>query len=120
MKRSVQIKWTQPAYERLKKLPKKIQRIILEKTRSLGDVENPRLVHKPLTGLLTGYYSIKVSRYRVIFTVKEEKKKNGEIVHRITVIIVAVGKRESKSRKDIYNLAKRLIDLAKNDENDGE
>ncbi|MBI5245247.1 MAG: type II toxin-antitoxin system RelE/ParE family toxin [Elusimicrobia bacterium] len=67
-----------------------------------GLAHNPELQGKPLIGELSGLRSLRAAgqRYRIIYTV------NRRIV---TVIILAVGVREEGDRRDIYELAKKLI-----------
>jgi len=59
LKRRVRVQWSQPAKAKLATLPSKVRRAILDKTKALAD-SDPRDAHKPLTGSLRGYYSIKV------------------------------------------------------------
>ena len=94
MKRRITVQWTRPAKERLATLPPKIRRAILEKTSALAKGD-PRKAHKPLTGPLRGYYSIKVSRYRAIYTVHEETLANGDTLLLVQVVVVAVGLRKA-------------------------
>lgn len=111
MKRRVTVQWTRPAKEKLATLPPKVRRAILDKTIALADCD-PRESHKPLTGPLRGYYSIKVSRYRAIYTVREERLANGDTLLLVRVVVVAVGMRKAGDRHDVYALAERLIRFA--------
>lgn len=110
-KRRVSVQWTEPAKAKLATLPPKIRRTILEKTKALGDCD-PRKAHKPLTGPLRGYFSIKVSRYRAIYTMREETLANGDTILLVRVVVVAVGLRKAGDRRDVYALAERLIRFA--------
>jgi len=94
MKRRITVQWTRPAKERLATLPPKIRRAILEKTSALAKGD-PRKAHKALTGPLRGYYSMKVSRYRAIYTVHEETLANGDTLLLVQVVVVAVGLRKA-------------------------
>lgn len=62
----------------------------------------PEKQGKPLTNELSGYRSVRAvgQRYRIIYNI--EKKK-------VVVYIVAAGMRRGDQKKDIYELAKKLI-----------
>ncbi len=64
----------------------------------------PELQGKPLIEELAGYRSIRAvgQRYRIIYKVEDE---------RVMVLIVALGIRKEGDKKDVYNLAKKLIRL---------
>jgi mRNA interferase RelE/StbE len=71
----------------------------------LRQLENePELQGKPLTDELAGYRSIRAvgQRYRIIYKIKAE---------RVIVIVVALGMRKEGDKKDIYQLAKKLMRL---------
>lgn len=108
-RRRVRVQWTVPARDALAELPRKIRRAILEKTRSLAECTEPRKAHKPLVGPLQGYYSMKVSRYRYLYRVDEEKLPNGKVVVRVTILVLLVGKRKGGERDDVYRLAEKLL-----------
>ena len=59
---------------------------------------------KPLGDELSGYRSLRAvgQRYRIIYRVDQG---------RVLVIVVAVGLRREGDRKDVYNLAKKLLRL---------
>lgn len=110
--RRVRVLWTRPAAEALRKIPKRFRKTILEKTRALGgEGVDPRRAHKPLTGPLANHYSIKVSRYRAVYTVREQTLASGDVIVEVTVVVVAVGMRKEGDKQDIYNLARKLIRL---------
>ena len=69
-----------------------------------GLTEDPEKQGKPLVGELSSYRSIRAvgQRYRIIYRVEESV---------VLVVVVAVGIRKEGGRKDIYNLAKKLIRL---------
>jgi len=62
----------------------------------------PELQGKPMTDELLGYHSLRAvgQRYRIIYKVKDE---------RVTVIVVALGIRKEGDKKDVYELAKKLL-----------
>jgi mRNA interferase RelE/StbE len=67
-----------------------------------GLAENPEKKGKPLTAELDGYHSVRAAgqRYRIIYRIDNEK---------IIVLVVAAGIRREGDRKDIFELAKKLI-----------
>ena len=95
--------------EALSKLPTQIRRLLLEKTGALAECEDPKRRHKALDSPLRGYFSIRVSRYRAIYTVKEEELANGDVLVHVQVVVVAVGMRKEGDRRDVYHLARKLI-----------
>ena len=56
-----------------------------------------------------GYYRIVYSRYRAIFSVKEEKLASGDKLLHLKVIFVVAGIRKEFSKDDAYNLAAKLV-----------
>jgi mRNA interferase RelE/StbE len=109
--RRVTIQWTLTAKNGLAKLPHKVRRGLLDKANQLRNVDDPSVVHKPLTGPLNGYYRIAYSRYRAIYSVEEEKLANGDVVVRIIVRFVAVGIRKEGDKNDIYRFAQKLFQM---------
>lgn len=102
-RRRYKILWVARAREALESIPdRRIKKKIVERIRSLA-VE-PEKQGKPLIGELAGYRSLRAvgQRYRIIFRVEDEK---------VIVSIVAMGARREGSRKDVYSLAKRLVQL---------
>lgn len=67
-----------------------------------GLAEDPEKKGKPLTAELDGYHSVRAAgqRYRIIYRIDNEK---------IIVLVVAAGIRREGDRKDIFELAKKLI-----------
>ena len=59
---------------------------------------------KPMNDELIGYRSVRVvgQRYRILYTIEAE---------RVTVLVVALGIRKQGDKKDIYELAKKLLRL---------
>jgi len=110
-KRRIAIQWTQTAKDGLAKLPLNIRRGLLESARKLGDVADPRAPGKPLIGPLQGYYRIRQSRYRAIYSVQEDKLANGKVLVYVQVRFVAVGIRKEGDKNDVYKLASKLMNL---------
>ena len=69
-----------------------------------GLAEEPEKQGKPLTDDLAGFRSLRAvgQRYRIIYRVERD---------RVIVIVVALGIRKEGSRRDVYNLARRLVRL---------
>ncbi|HEY6401188.1 MAG TPA: type II toxin-antitoxin system RelE/ParE family toxin [Blastocatellia bacterium] len=67
-----------------------------------GLAEEPEKKGKALIAELDGYHSVRAAgqRYRIIYRIDKEK---------IIVLVVATGIRKDGDRKDIYELAKKLI-----------
>lgn len=63
---------------------------------------NPEKQGKALLSTLSGYRSVRAvgQRYRIIYAINDDS---------ITVLVVARGMRKEKDRKDIYRLARKLI-----------
>ena len=106
----VHIRWTETAKESLKGLPLKVRKGLLEKADELTEGPDPREWCKPLTGPLQGYYRIVYSRYRAIFSVKEEKLVNGDKLLHLDVIFIAAGIRKELDKKDVYRVAQKLVE----------
>lgn len=83
-------------------LDRRVQAKIQERIDGLA--EEPAKQGKPLTEELAGYRSLRAvgQRYRIIYRVEDE---------RVVVFVLAVGLRKQESRKDIYQLAKKLLRL---------
>lgn len=64
--------------------------------------KTPEALGKPLTGELTGYRAVRAAaqRYPIIYRVERRL---------VTILVVAVGRRKEGDRKDIYELARRLL-----------
>jgi mRNA interferase RelE/StbE len=64
----------------------------------------PELQGKPLIDELVDYRSVRAvgQRYRIIYKVDGEQ---------VTVLVVTLGIRKDGDKKDVYNLAKKLIRL---------
>jgi len=84
---------------------------LVEKADKLYGCEDPRLVHKPLVGPLAGYYRITYGRYRAIYRVVEDEIANGDVLVTITIQFIAAGKREERSKHDVYELACKIVEM---------
>ena len=60
---------------------------------------------------LEGYRSIKYSRYRVLFSTETEDLAGGDILVHVIVTVVLVGIRKARDKKDVYEVAKKLVAL---------
>lgn len=95
------IEITQTALRFLEKIKdKRIKIQIADKIESLAN--EPEKRGKPLTHQLAGYRSLRTvdGRFRIIYRVEKRK---------VVVVIAAIGTRKGKSKKDIYQLAKKLF-----------
>jgi mRNA interferase RelE/StbE len=81
---------------------RRIQEGLISRLRRLE--YEPELQGKPLIDELGGYRSVRAvsQRYRIIYKVEDEQ---------VTVLVVALGIRKDGDKKDVYNLAKKLIRL---------
>ena len=78
---------------------KKIQRTILDRLKHLSD--GPDKQGKRLVKDLSGFRSIHVAgRYRVIYRIDEQT---------VIVYVLAAGIRKEGDKKDIYSIAKKLL-----------
>ncbi len=108
--RRVSIRWTNAAKNGLARLPRDIRRGILNKVDNLYDCTDIRASYKPLTGPLAGYYSLPFSRYRAVFRVEEDEIANGDVIVIFKITFVIAGKREARSRNDVYEVARKLVE----------
>lgn len=109
--RRIRVQWTATALKCLKELPQKVQRGLLDKADGLSTATDPRQVYKPLAGVLEGYYRITYARYRAVYRVDEEELANGNVLVTIVVTFIAAGKREERSKHDIYKVAEKLVEM---------
>jgi mRNA interferase RelE/StbE len=78
---------------------KRIQRTILDRIQKLS--EEPEKQGKKLVKDLSGFRSLHVGgRYRVIYEVQKQV---------VTVYVLAAGIRKQGDKKDIYEIAKKLL-----------
>lgn len=110
MEVKVTLRWTTTAKESLKGLPQKVRKGLLEKADELTNGTDPREWCKPLTGPLQGYYRIVYSRYRAIFSVKEEVLASGETLLHLSVIFIVAGIRKELDKNDVYRVARKLVE----------
>ena len=81
---------------------RRVRRLLARRIDSLAD--EPEKQGKPLTGELATLRSIRAAgqRYRILYGVEEE---------RVVVLVVALGLRKQGDRKDVYELARKLLRL---------
>jgi mRNA interferase RelE/StbE len=106
----VYVRWTKTAKDSLNGLPLKVRKGLLRKADELAEGPDPREWCKPLTGPLQGYYRIVYSRYRAIFSVKEERLANGDKLLHLEVVFIAAGIRKELDKKDVYRVAQKLVE----------
>ena len=75
----------------IERLPGNIRQRIKRVLAALCDNPRPGAA-KPLDGELTGYYRLRIDRYRVIYTINEKI---------VTVVIVRVGQRDNDPYKGL-------------------
>jgi mRNA interferase RelE/StbE len=95
------IKWTETALQMVEAIgDRRIRGQIVGRVGELAKA--PEVFGKPLMGELAGYRAVRAvgQRYRIIYRVERGL---------ITVLVVAVGRRKEGDRKDIYELARRLL-----------
>lgn len=109
--RRTTVKITETAKKALARLPRAARKGLLEKAQGLRDCDDPRTAGKALTGPLQGYYRIRHSRYRAIYTVDQEQLANGEVVVCVTITVVSAGVRKEGDKSDVYALAQKLVGL---------
>ena len=79
---------------------KKIQRKILERIEGLSD--EPDKQGKKLVKNLSGFRSVHAAgRYRIIYKIDKQT---------VIIYVLAVGIRKEGDKKDIYKIAKKLLD----------
>ncbi len=95
------VSFTVTAREMLRAFDRNVRVTILEKIK--GVAHDPEKQGKALTHSLRGFRSIRTAgKYRVVYQVERSK---------VMVLVLAIGLRKENDRKDIYQLAKRLIKL---------
>ena len=103
------IQWSATATDQLRALPKDAARGLYKQADRLAEVDDPRTCCKPLAGPLSGFFRIRHSRYRAIFDVTEETLASGDTLVRYKIRFIAAGKREERSKADVYRLAEKLV-----------
>lgn len=99
---------TREAAEMLRRTGKKYGRKTYETLRDLirGLQDDPHSKGQPLRAPLDGYYSLHYSRFRVIYRIENR---------RAVVLVIGAGFHQSGSRKDIYHMAKKLLEKLEGD-----
>jgi len=85
----------------IEKIPnKKIQRSILDRIQKLSD--EPEKQGKKLVKDLAGFHSVHAAgRYRIIYKIEKRT---------VIIYVLAAGIRKEGDKKDIYKIAKKLLD----------
>ena len=83
--------------EDIPKLDNKVKLIIQRKIEKLT---NEPCLGYPLRGKLSGYYKLKISKYRVVYKIINE---------RLIILIIAIGKRANSL---IYKIAEKRIQIS--------
>lgn len=81
---------------------RRVQRLLARRIDSLA--QEPDKQGKPLTGELSTLRSVRAAgqRYRILYRIEAE---------RIVVLVVALGLRKEGDRRDVYELARKLLRL---------
>jgi mRNA interferase RelE/StbE len=99
--RAFTITWTETALKLVEAISdQRTRRLIIQRADQLA--KSPEQQGKPLIGELAGFRSIRTVGHRYRIVVRVERRE-------ITVLIVAVGRRRSGDKSDIYELARRLL-----------
>jgi mRNA interferase RelE/StbE len=99
--RAFAITWTQTALKLVEAISdQRIRRLIVQRAEQLA--RSPEQQGKPLIGELVGFRSVRAvgQRYRIVYRIERQE---------VTVLIVAVGRRRSGDKSDIYDLARKLL-----------
>jgi len=99
--RAFAITWTETALQLVEAIPdQRIRRLISQRADQLGS--SPEQQGKALMGELAGFRSVRAvgQRYRMVYRVERRE---------VTVLIVAVGRRRSGDKSDVYELARKLL-----------
>jgi mRNA interferase RelE/StbE len=115
--RRTMIQWTETAKKRFARLPASCRQGLLAELAKLQD--DHITLHKPLTDPLQRYYRLSHSRFRIIYSIEEEKLANDNILEHVKVLFIAAGRRSEGDKADIYRLAKKLLELGALDEFSG-
>lgn len=97
------IQWTATALKHAEAIPdQRVKRLISQRMDQLA--RSPEQQGQPLVGELAGLRSVRAvgQRYRIIYRVERRK---------VVVVIVTVGRRKSGDKRDVYELAKKLLRL---------
>src|SRR5712692_4998559 len=99
--RAFAIRWTETALKLAEAVPdQRLRRLISQRVDQLAT--SPEQQGKALIGELAGFRSVRAvgQRYRIVYRVERRE---------IVVVIVAVGRRKSGDKSDIYELARKLL-----------
>jgi mRNA interferase RelE/StbE len=99
--RTFAIAWTETALKLVEAISdQRVRRLISQRVDQLA--RSPEQQGKPLIGELAGFRSLRAvgQRYRIVYRVEQRD---------VTVLIVAVGRRRSADKSDIYELARKLL-----------
>jgi mRNA interferase RelE/StbE len=99
--RAFAIPWTETALKLVEAIPgQRIRRLISQ--RADQPARSPEQQGKPLIGELVGFRSVRAVGRRDRIVYRDDRRE-------ITVLIVAVGRRRSGDKSDIYELARKLL-----------
>ena len=99
--RAFAITWTETALQLVEAIPdQRIRRLISQRADQLSS--SPEQQGKALMGELAGLRGVRAvgQRYRIVYRVERRE---------VTVLIVAVGRRRSGDKHDVYELARKLL-----------
>ena len=99
--RAFAITWTETSLKLVEAIPdQRIRRLISQRADQLA--KSPEQQGKPLIGELAGFRSVRAvgQRYRIVYRVERRE---------VTILIVAVGRRRTGDKSDIYELARKLL-----------
>ncbi len=99
--RAFAITWTETALKLVEGIPDlRIRRLISQQADQLS--KSPEQQGKPLIGELAGFRSVRAvgQRYRIVYRIERQE---------VTVLVVAVARRRSGHKRDIYELARKLL-----------
>ena len=69
----MEILYSERAFKSLKKLDKPVQKLIISYMDNIGKLEEPRARGKALSANLKGFWRYRVSDYRIICEIKDQK-----------------------------------------------
>jgi mRNA interferase RelE/StbE len=99
--RAFAITWTETALKLVEAIPdQRIRRLISQRADQLGT--SPEQQGKPLMGELAGFRSVRAvgRRHRIVYRVERRE---------VTVLVVPVGRRRSGDKRDVHELARKLL-----------
>jgi mRNA interferase RelE/StbE len=99
--RAFAIAWTETALQLVTAISdRRVRRLIAQRADQLAN--SPEQQGKPLIGELAGFRSVRAlgQRYRIVYRIERQE---------VVVLIVAVGRRRSGDKTDVYKLARKLL-----------